>query len=660
MDKITQIRNLVERLNRYRDEYYNQDSPSVSDAVYDRLFDELKRLEEETGFVLSNSPTQTVGYPVVSGLPPAYHEIPLLSLDKTKEVSKLLEFYNVRKVNLALKLDGLTTEIIYEGGRLKRLSTRGDGEEGDNITHNAAAIFGIPMQIPYSARLVVVGESYILRSDFERLKKTVRDSKGKPYKNGRNLAAGSVRAFDAATCAKRCVRFTAFSVIDGLKEVEAETDSKLAKLTKLKGFGFDTVHTIQFTTADEETLASRIEELKNKAEEEDIPIDGMVITYDSVSFSKTCGRTGHHFKDGISFKFEDDLYETTLTDVEWFTSRTGVIAPVAIFEPTEIDGCEVTRASLHNVSFIKKHKLGIGDRICVSKRNMIIPQVETCIDESDTLQIPAVCPRCGKPTRIVDGKKEGTKMLFCDNAECPAKHVRRFVHFASKKAMDIEGISETILEQFVGRGWLNTYADLYHLDEHREEIIAMDGFGRRKFDRLWNAINESRKCDFVHFLCAMDIPMIGSHASRDLSKLFDGNIDKLMEAVDGGYDFTALPNFGETLNSNIHNWFSKPENRMILTEMKKEVEFMENKNVSVNNDNVFAGKTVVVTGTLVNFTRDTINSKLISLGATAGSSVSKKTDYLIVGEKAGSKLTKAQSLGVPVLTEAQFLEMIGE
>jgi len=667
---LTRQRELTARLNVYRDEYYNKNAPSVSDAVYDRLFDELVGLEEQTGVIMTNSPTQTVGYPVVSGLPEAKHDIPLLSLDKTKLVNDLLRFQDGRVVNLSLKLDGLTTEIIYEGGILQRLSTRGDGEIGDDITHNASAIEGIPMQIPYKERLVVVGESFIRNSDFERLREVLVDSSGNPYKNSRNLAAGSVRAYNSSVCAQRCVHFLPFAVIDGLPEIEAETDSKRMKLAKITEFGFDRLRSLQFATANNDMMELHIKVMKDKAVEDDLPIDGLVLSYDSISYSRTCGRTGHHFKDGLAFKFEDELFETRLDHIEWTPTRSGEISPVAVFDTVEIDGCDVSRATLHNLSFIEGLELMPGNRILVSKRNMIIPQVEENLDRGAFSMedlVPDLCPCCGYQTQIhttqkrVDGELKLTKTLFCHNPHCASQNLRKFVHFVSKKAMDIEGMSEATLEQFISRGWLQDFTDIYKLDEHRDEIVRMDGFGEKSWQRLWNAIEKSRNTTFERYLIAMDIPMIGNTASSALGRCFDWSIRAFEVAVDTGYDFTQLPDFGETLHNNIHEWFRIEENRILWEELKPMVNIEKKEmNIPAVQDNPFAGKTIVVTGKVEPYTRDGINAKIFSLGAKAGSSVSKNTDYLICGENAGSKLAKAQSLGVAVLSPAEFFRMIGE
>lgn len=590
-------------------------------------------------------------------------------MDKTKSVQDLLSFQAGRTVNLSLKLDGLTTEIIYEDGILQRLSTRGDGEIGDDITHNAAAIEGIPMQIPYKERLVVVGESFIRNSDFERLRQTLVDSTGKPYKNSRNLAAGSVRAYNASTCAKRCVHFLPFAVIDGLPEIEAETDSKRMKLAKITEFGFGRVRSLQFSTANTDMMELHIKVLKDKAVEENLPIDGLVLCYDSISYSRTCGRTGHHFKDGLAFKFEDELFETRLDHIEWTPTRSGEISPVAVFDTVEIDGCEVSRATLHNLSFIEGLELMPGNRILVSKRNMIVPQVEENLDRGGFFMealIPKFCPCCGCETMIhttqkrVDGETKLTKTLFCHNPDCASQNLRRFVHFVSKKAMDIEGLSEATLEQFIARGWLQDFTDIYRLDEHRDEIIRMDGFGEKSWQRLWNAIEKSRNTTFERYLIAMDIPMIGNNASTALGRCFDWSLRAFEVAVDTGYDFTQLPDFGETMHNNIHEWFSIEENRILWEELKPMVQ-IEKKEMSTTavQDNPFVGKTLVVTGKVEPYTRDGINAKIVSLGAKAGSSVSKNTDYLICGENAGSKLAKAQALGVTVLSPAEFFDMIG-
>lgn len=722
------VRELTDQLNRYRHEYYNLNAPSVSDEAYDRLYDELERLEQETGCRMSNSPTQTVGYTVVSSLAKIQHDIPLLSLEKEKNILDLIRFIGNRQVLLMLKLDGLTVKLEYENGRLLRASTRGDGNEGEVITHNAPAISGIPMEIPYKQRLVVTGEAYIPKAVFEQLKNILLDSTGKPYRNARNLAAGSVRNHDAEACSKRGVRFTPFSVLEGLDEDPILANSKMAKLNRLMELGFSRCHYLVPQNSSETLITECIEELKMMADEEDTPIDGIVVTYNDIAFSRSCGRTGHHYKDGLAFKFEDDLFETVLQYIEWAPTRSGEISPVAVFNTVEIDGCEVSRASLHNLTFIKDLELLPGCRILVSKRNMIIPHVEEnlergmfgtivdyakvppqfrehwlgnmriceyrcgrneCDGDDSTKQdpenrccslcvkrkargngiivdsvYPLVCPCCGTPTRIHESRKDKERTvetLYCDNPDCAMQRLRQYVHFVSKKAMDIEGLSEATLEKFIGRGWLHTFMDIYRLDEHAWEIREMEGFGEKSWLRLWDAIQRSRNTTFERYLISMDIPMVGRTASRELGRYFAGDLNAFESAVDDGFDFTQLNDFGEVLHRNIHAWFRIEENRILWEELQQMMNIEKNTATSTEvTGNPFAGCTVVVTGKLELFTRNSINARIESLGAKAGSSVSKNTDYLICGENAGSKLDNARKLGIPVLTEQQFLEMAGE
>ena len=637
------IHELVDQLNKYRDEYYNKNAPSVSDAVYDHLYDELERLEKETGIILSNSPTQTVGYKAVSSLKKVRHPIPLLSLGKTKMVSELAAFLKKHAALLMLKLDGLTVKLVYEGGKLVEGSTRGNGDEGELITHNVSAFRNVPLSIPYKERLVITGEGFIHKSDFERLKDTLTGSDGKPYRNARNLAAGSIRCLDANICKEREISFFAFNILEGMEEFE---DIR-------------------------EGIETKIKTLTDLAEISDIPIDGMVLRFDSFSYSASLGRTGHHYNDGIAFKFEDDTYETVFRSIEWQTGRSGEIAPVAIFDTVEIDGCEVSRASLHNLTFIKGLELHPGCRILVSKRNMIIPHVEENLDRGNYQDMtPQTCPCCGQRTRThsrAGDKGRLIETLHCDNPECGSRVLQRFVHFAEKKAMNIRGLSEATLDQLIQIGALKTYQDLYHLDRYRDEIIALEGFGEKSYENLIASINESRNTTFVRFVVAMDIPLIGRTAGRILDGHFHGSLRELELAALDHFNFTCLEGIGDIMSSNIHEWFRNSDHLLLWRGLQKELHFEngldaqasgEENNMNGTNNNTFAGCTIVATGKLENFTRDGINAKIISLGATPGSSVTKKTDYLICGEKAGSKLAKAQQLGVKVLTEQEFLDML--
>lgn len=664
MEEYARIQDLTARLNRYRDEYYNQNAPSVSDEVYDRLFDELAALEKQTGVQMANSSTRTVGYPAVSGLEKTVHTIPLLSLDKTKDSAALLDFIGEQQIMLMLKLDGLTLKLTYENGQLTQAATRGDGSEGEVVTHNARSIAGIPQTIPYKERLVVTGEAFIRPSDFEDLCDAVTDANGIAYKNSRNLAAGSVRLLNAADCAARRVTFMPFGVIEGF----ADLTLKSKKLARLAGLGFTPCKCFVTTRRlSQKELEDGIARLRGYARENDIPIDGIVASYNDIAWSAACGRTGHHYKDGMAFKFADELFETTLRGIEWNPSRSGMIAPVALFAPVEIDGCAVSRASLHNLNFINDLRLKPGCRVLVSKRNQIIPHVEDNLDKDADFQladaIPRTCPCCGQATRVHVARKNGTcgtMTLHCNNEQCGMRRVRQFAHFSGKKAMDIEGLSEAVLEKFMGRGWLHSYMDVYRLDAHAAEIMRMEGFGEKSWQKLWDAIQHSRDTTFERYLVAMDIPLVGRTAGGVLAKQFGSDLAAFEEAALTGYDFTRLPDFGEALNGSIHTWFEDEENLYVWEELQTMVNIQKPKpggSAPVVQNNPFAGKNIVVTGKVEPYTRAEMNALIESLGAHVQSAVSGKTDYLVCGESAGSKLTKARQLGVAVLRPSMFFSM---
>lgn len=670
-EQITHMKKLVSKLNQYRNEYYNQNTPSISDSGYDQLIRVLEVLEKRTGIILSGSPTQTVGYAPVSDLKKVKHPIPLLSLEKTKLVRDILEFVQRGKspVNLMLKMDGLTVELDYDGGKLQEASTRGDGEIGEDITHNVPAFINVPLTIPYTGKLTVTGEAHIRIDDFGKLQASITDKDGQPYKTPRNLASGSIRTLDPAVCKGRCISFIPFNVLEGLDNEVAIGDSKSAKLSKLRelGFGYCDSYTID-SGSTEEQIESIIKHLQETAQTKMIPIDGIVASYDSISYSRSCGRTGHHYKDGLAFKFEDETFETVFQSIEWTPTRFGELAPVALFNTIEIDGCAVSRASLHNLTFIKDLELQPGCRILVSKRNMIIPHIEDNLDRGNTkYDYPGTCPSCGAPTRIhtrTGDKGRIIETLHCDNPDCETQWLRQLIHFAGKKAMDIKDLSTATLAKFQECGWLNSFQDIYHLDVHKEEIIRLEGFGAKSYDNLWAAIEASRHTTFERYLVAMDIPLVGRTISRCLGREFHGSLEEFEQAILENYDFTQLEDIGTTINNNIHTWFSDMDNLQLWKELQREMTFENRAEETImteqNRQNPFSGCTIVATGKLQNFSRDGIQMKILSLGAKAGSSVSKNTDYLICGEKAGSKLAKTQALGVRVLSEQEFLSMIGE
>lgn len=658
---------LVAKLNRYRHEYYNLAAPSVPDAVYDHLFDELQELEKQMGIILSNSPTQTVGAAPVSSLKKVKHTIPLLSLDKTKQMEELLEMARKSVSLLMLKLDGLTVKLCYEDGRLVEASTRGDGETGEMITHNIPTFYNVPVSIPHKDRLVVTGEGIIHQDDFERMKGEISGADGKGACNARNLAAGSTRLLDPAACRKRHIHFYAFNVIEGMEGFGEIADKRGKLLEAMQSLGFEVCPFLSLTKkVSMEELEKGIRYLRNAADDRMLPIDGMVLRYDSLSYSRSCGRTDRHYKDGIAYKFEDEVQETVFRSVEWTPGRSGEIAPVAVFDTVEIDGCSISRASLHNISFIRDLELHPGCRILVSKRNMIIPHIEDNLDRGNYADsmIPEKCPCCGNPVRIYARKGSNGRTietLHCDNPDCRNQLLRKMVHFAGKKAMDISGISEAVIDRFIEKGFLHTCQDFYHLDRYRDEIIRMEGFGERSYEKLQESIEKSRHTTFVRYVVAMDVPLIGRTVGRVLDSFFRGNLQEFAKAAVDCFDFTSLPEFGEKMSRSIWDWFHNYENLKLWKMLQKEFHFEEREEDTMKDmkdNNPFAGCTVVATGKLENFTRDGINSRITSLGATAGSSVTRKTDYLICGEKPGSKLAKARELGIPVLTEQQFLDMI--
>ena len=544
------VMTLVTKLNRYRHEYYNLAAPSVSDAVYDHLFDELQELERKTGIILSNSPTQTVGAAPVSSLKKVKHSIHLLSLDKTKQMEELPEMAGRSASLLMLKLDGLTVKLCYENGRLVEASTRGDGEIGEMITHNIPAFYNVPVSIPHKGRLVVTGEGIIHRDDFERIKGEIAGADGKGVCNARNLAAGSIRLLDPVACRKRYIHFYAFNVIEGMEGFGKIADSRGKLLETMRSLGFEVCPFLTLTTkVSMEELEKGICDLKDTADDKGLPIDGMVLRYDSLSYSRGCGRTGHHYKDGIAYKFEDEVQETVFRSVEWTPGRSGEIAPVAVFDAVEIDGCSVSRASLHNISFIRDLELHPGCRILVSKRNMIIPHIEENLDRGHyaNSMIPVKCPCCGKSVRIYARKGSNgrtVETLHCDNQDCRNQLLRKLAHFAGKKAMDISGISEAVIDRFIEKGFLHTCQDFYHLDRYRDEIICMEGFGERSYEKMRESIERSRNTTFVRYVVAMDIPLIGRTAGRALDSFFKGNLQEFAKAAVDCFDFTSLSEFG--------------------------------------------------------------------------------------------------------------------
>ena len=659
-EKQKRLEYLVEYLNKCCDEYYNKNNPSISDAEYDKLFDELSALEKELGIFMPNSPTARAGYEVLSELKKVKHNIPLLSLEKTKNASDVYEFVLKNDGYLGLKMDGLTVKIVYKNGEIFEASTRGDGEIGEDITHNAKVFKNVPKKLPKNIDLTVSGEAFIDILTFERINESIDNDEDK-YSTPRNLASGSVRQLDSEICAKRGVSFFPFNVLEGFDEI----DSKTQKLNMLKEFGFDRLPTKSITKENSvEEIEKYIFELKDIAAEKGYPIDGVVFTYDSVAFSRQQGRTSHHFKDGIAFKFGDPQFKTTLKNIDWNISRTGQLTPIAQFDAVEIDNTIVEKASLHNMSFIEDLKLKKGDEILVSKRNMIIPHIEKNLsfDENKeyVIDYPKFCPICAEPTKvnITQLQQNPVKVLYCTNPNCAGRKIKKFTHFVSKQAMNIDGLSEETLKKFIANKFIKNLIDIFSLSSFKENIVSMEGFGEKSFENLISSIENAKNTRLSNYLVAMNIPLLGKNGANLIEEKFSGSIDKFLAAVNEKYDFSEIDGFGEIMSREISNWFEEKENMAEFCEIAKLLSFEEVQTADIDESNMFFDKTVVITGSFDDFSRDELGERLKSFGAKVTTSVSKKTDFVLCGEKAGSKLSKAKELNVRVIEQAELLTIL--
>lgn len=655
MDKIKRIQELVKQLNEYRDSYYNEARPVVSDAAYDKLFDELSELEKETGVVYANSPTQTVGYVVKSELEKVKHSHPMLSLDKTKSVDDLVKFAREKDCILSLKMDGLTCLLTYENGELVQAETRGDGEVGELITHNAKVFDNIPLTIDYKGHFEIEGEAIITYDDFNKINEFLSDDK--KYKNPRNLASGSVRQLDSKTAAKRHIKFIAWKVPTEVPEGIC-SNSFLHRLMCARDFGFEIISFLAYSSSDKEHLPEMIESLKTKAHNYGYPIDGLVMTYNDIQYGESLGMTGHHPKHSIAFKFYDEEVETVLKNIEWSMGKIGSLTPVAIFDPVEIDGTMVERASLHNVSILTKLDLQIGDTIIVYKANQIIPQVKENLSakdrESAYIRIPSQCPICESSTQIV--KENDSEVLMCTNPHCKGKLLGRVSHFVSKKGMDISGLSEETIKKFIELGWITEITDVYNLEQHYDRLSTMSGFGKKSVDKLRKSIENSKTVRLDKFITSLSIPGIGTSQSKELAAAFS-TWNEFRDASVGFYNFTQLDGFGDVLNNNIHSWFTD-----MCDIAGKLASFMTfETGVNQNTDDSLNSKSFVVTGKVFRFkNRDEVKAEIEKRGGKVTGSVTKSTYALINNdiESNSSKNKKAKELGVKIITEDQLIEML--
>lgn len=658
MNKINRIKKLVDVLHMASIAYYRDDNPVMSDKQYDDLYDELESLEKETGVIYSNSPTQNVGSEVVSELDKVKHTHPMLSLAKTKSVDNLIKVYNNKDSILSLKMDGLTICLTYDNGVLTKAETRGDGHVGELVTHNAKVFENIPLAISIKEHYEIEGEAVITYEDFEAINQLL--TADKKYKNPRNLAAGSVRQLDSGIASQRHLKFIAW-------KVPGENYSMVSGLNKAKRLGFTVVPYVylwpdQINKLDNEDLRDifekQIQELKNVADTLGYPIDGLVLTYDDIQYGKSLGMTGHHPKHSIAYKFYEDEEVSRLRDVEWSIGKTGQLTPVAIFDPVEIEGTTVNRASLHNVSIFKDLKLGIGDEITVYKANAIIPQIRENLTKSGTLEIPLVCPVCGYPTEIQ--KDNDSEVLICTNPCCKTKLIKRLTHFVSRKCMNIDGLSEETLTKFVEWGWIKNLFDVYNLTPHYSELSKMSGFGTRSVKKLQGAIENSKNVELNHFIAALSIPGIGTAQAKELAKKFK-TWDAFEEAGCGNFDFSKLNSFGEVANKKIHHWFVSMYQEDRVPQLVRNLNFIgEN---GAPKDESLAGLTFVITGSLNHFeNRDALKQELESRGAKVSGSVSAKTNYLINNnvDSTSSKNKKAMQLNIPIVDEEYIIGMLSK
>lgn len=646
---LNRMKTLISQLLEANAAYYGEDDPIMTDLEYDRLYGQLEQLEKETGIVLASSPTQRVSGKVLESLTAVTHTKPMLSAGKTKSIEEIFKFIGGRKVVISWKLDGLTLVLRYEGGKLVKAITRGDGLKGEDVTHTVRVTGNVPLAIPCTEPVKVRGEGVISWQNFRELNETLEEPSAHP----RNLAAGSIRKLNAKESKKRRLEFLAFDLISE----ELGGNTKWENLHFLAQMGFTTVgYSILAAGASQDALEKAIAHYR--PEEYAFPVDGLIFEFDDLAYGRSLGATGHHENRLMALKWADTLYETVFRSLEVATTRTGMVSLTGVFDDVEIDGTTVNHAYLHNLDIFKQLALGPGDKISVYKANMIIPQVAENHTKSGGCPIPTVCPCCGEMLTI-HKSPGGTQQLYCDNPDCPARMVRKFVHFCSKTRMEIEGLAEQTLETFVQRGWVKNFGDLYELERHKADIIACPGFGEKSFARLQQAIDKRRTCTLNQFIAALGIPEVGRHAGRILNRHFGGDWDAFEQAIRDGYDFTQLEDFGKVMHDNIYAWYNNAEEAMMWRPALKHITFLKEDTVMPQSMNTpFAGKTVVATGKLENYTRDGIQMKLLELGAKPAGSVSKKTDYVIAGEKAGSKLTKAQELGITILTEQQFEDML--
>lgn len=648
-DKMKRMRELVELLNRARRAYEQEDTEIMSNYEYDRLYDELQGLERELGTTLATSPTVNVGYEVLSELPKERHERPMLSLDKTKDVERLKEFLGDQKAMISWKLDGLTIVLTYRNGGLEKAVTRGNGEVGEVVTNNARVFKNIPLTIPYRGELVLRGEAVISYKDFEKINEEIGEADAK-YKNPRNLCSGSVRQLNNEITAKRNVRFYAFTLVqaDGVDF----RNSRLYQMQWLKGQGFDVVENHPVIR---ETIEEEVAWFAQHIEKNEVPSDGLVLVYDDIAYGQSLGTTAKFPRDSFAFKWADEIRETTLLEIEWSPSRTGLINPVAVFEPVELEGTTVSRASVHNISIMEELELGVGDRITVYKANMIIPQIAENLTRSGVKDIPRECPVCGGPTKI--SMENETKTLYCTNPRCQAKHVKAFTLFVSRDAMNIEGLSEATLEKFIINGYVKDFTDLFHLDRYEEEIKNMEGFGEKSYENLQNSVRAARTTTLPRLVYSLGIPNIGIANAKMICRALRNDPERILNAT--AEELSDISGVGGVIAGTFVDYFADEEHRDLFRRLLVEVEIPEEE--VTEDSRKFEGVNFVITGSVNHFAnRAEVKEEIEKRGGKVTGSVTSKTNYLINNDvnSTSSKNRKARELNIPIISEEEFLNML--
>lgn len=644
------MKELVSLLNKASRAYYQEAQEIMSNYEYDRLYDELKELEDELGITLSNSPTVNVGYEVVSELPKERHESPMLSLDKTKEVEELKNFVGDQKVLISWKMDGLTVVLTYRDGKLYKAVTRGNGEVGEVITNNAKVFKNVPVQIAYQGELILRGEAVIGYKDFEKINQEIEDVDAR-YKNPRNLCSGSVRQLNNQITAKRNVMFYAFTLVqaDGVDF----QNSRACQMEWLKSQGFTTVEYYMVTR---DTVEDEVAKFSSKISENDFPSDGLVLTYDDIAYGRSLGRTAKFPRDSFAFKWQDEIRETVLREIEWSPSRTGLINPVAIFDPVELEGTTVSRASVHNISIMEELELGIGDKIEVYKANMIIPQIAENLTRSGVKDIPCKCPVCQGETKI--RQVGNAKALYCMNPECQAKHVKSFALFVSRDALNIEGLSEATLEKFISRGYIHTFADIFHLDQYKEKIQKMEGFGEKSYKKLTESIEKARTTTLPRVIYSLGIAGIGLANAKVICRELKYDVESLLKVSEE--ELNEIQGVGEVLAKAFVGYFADAKHVENFRRLLNELTIPEE---TVTKQQIFEGVNFVITGSVKHFAnRGEVKELIESLGGKVTGSVTSKTNYLINNDvtSTSSKNKKANELGIPIISEETFLELVNQ